>query len=73
MHHHWYDNALLWVVLVPLLAAVGFALSWYLLGVGVGIAHRGYNRLAPGPRVRRTTVPYPVASPRGPYANTWDS
>ena len=39
-------------VLLILGGAVAFVGVWYLLGVGIGIAHRGYNRIAPY-RIRR--------------------
>jgi hypothetical protein len=33
-------------ILFTLGGLIGFILVWYLLGIGIGIAHRGYNRIA---------------------------
>ena len=45
-------------ILFALLGIAGFALAWYLIGLGIGIAHRGYNRIAPY-KVRRVVDPQP--------------
>ena len=72
MHHHWYTNPLFWIVLVPTVWALTFTLSWYLLGLGVGTPHRGYNRLAPRKQVTRAPLAarLPV-SPADRFANAW--
>jgi hypothetical protein len=43
MSHHAALIALLAVILTPTFIGI----NWYLLGLGVGIAHRGYRRTAP--------------------------
>jgi hypothetical protein len=51
------------VTLMVVLAIAGnaaIALFWYLVGIGIGIAHRGYNRVAPY-KVRRV-----IEQPRTP-------
>jgi hypothetical protein len=55
-------------ILIVLGGAVAFTLAWYLLGVGVGIAQRGYNRVAPY-RIKNRVLP-PTAFQRRPY--TWE-
>jgi hypothetical protein len=53
--------------------AVGFVLAWYTLGLGIGIAHRGYRRTRPQlePLINRTyagvrdNVVVPTYNPRG--------
>jgi hypothetical protein len=55
------------IILFILGGAVAFALVWYLLGVGIGIAQRGYNRVAPY-RIQTRVVPPPYR--RGP--RNWD-
>ena len=57
-------------VLLILGGAVAFVGVWYLLGVGIGIAHRGYNRIAPY-RIRRVIKVGGNHLPTRTY--TWES
>jgi hypothetical protein len=65
MTHHSIDVA----ILFAMLGTAGFAAAWYLIGLGIGIAHRGYNRIAPY-KVRRVVEP-PQDPPRPTYS--WKS
>lgn len=65
MNHHTIDE----VVLFILAGAVAFILAWYLLGVGIGIAQRGYNRVAPY-RILTKVVDPPITFQRRP--SSWD-
>jgi hypothetical protein len=56
------------VALTILESAAAFILFWYLLGMGIGIAQRGYNRVAPY-RIK-TRVSQPTVFQRPP--RTWD-
>ena len=56
------------VILLALAGGVAFALVWYLLGFGLGIMQRGYNRTAPA-RIHRVDPPQPPN--RSTY--TWES
>jgi hypothetical protein len=61
-------HSLAWASLFVLGGAVAFVLAWYLLGMGVGLAQRGYNRVAP--YKIQTKVVEPTTFQRDPY--TWE-
>jgi hypothetical protein len=50
--------------------AAAFVMGWYLLGVGIGIAQRGYNRVAPY-RILTRVVPPPIFTLQA-HPSTWD-
>jgi hypothetical protein len=58
-------------VVIPLImkVAIAFVIGWYLLGLGIGIAHRGYNRVAPY-RIRRVIE---VPQVPKPSTHNWPS
>jgi hypothetical protein len=56
-------------ILFALLGTAGFALAWYLIGLGIGIAHRGYNRIAPYTVRRVVEQPQPHVMVRPTH--TW--
>jgi hypothetical protein len=58
------------VILFLLGGSAAFVIAWYLLGVGIGIAHRGYNRIAPY-RIRRVIEVGRNDLPTRTY--TWES
>jgi hypothetical protein len=65
---HSLDLAILFV-----LGGIGaFVAAWYLIGMGIGIAQRGYNRIAPY-RIHTKVVEPPKLNGvhRPPY--TWDN
>jgi hypothetical protein len=62
-------HTLSFVILFILGGVMAFTLFWYLLGVGIGIAQRGYNRVAPY-RIRNQVVDAPTSFQRRPLA--WD-
>jgi hypothetical protein len=43
------NHPLIMLTLFIVGGATTFVLGWYLLGMGIGIAQRGYNRVAPLP------------------------
>jgi hypothetical protein len=56
MHHH--TNAYLYLTLIIIGSIIAWVSWWYILGMGIGIARRGYERLAPNKvRPRQTEVP----------------
>ena len=69
MSHHAVDH----VLLLTLGGTVVFILAWYLLGMGIGIAQRGYNRVAPY-RITTKVEPPPTSYRRSPHSwEDWDS
>lgn len=52
-----------------------FVALWYLLGVGIGIAQRGYNRIAPYRITTKVVEPPKISGVhRPPYTwNDWES
>jgi hypothetical protein len=49
---------------------VAFVVGWYLLGLGIGIAQRGYNRVAPY-TIRNRVVEPPIFTFYG-RPSTWE-
>jgi hypothetical protein len=68
------DHAIGMVLMIILGGATSFVLGWYLLGVGIGIAQRGYNRVAPY-RILTRVVPSPtfLFQARPSTWDDWDS
>jgi hypothetical protein len=56
-------------ILLVMAGTIAFMGAWYLIGVGIGIAHRGYNRIAPYKIRRVVEQPQPHDMVRPTY--TW--
>jgi hypothetical protein len=49
-----------------------FVALWYLIGMGIGIAQRGYNRIAPYRITTKVVEPPPLSGMRRP-PYTWEN
>ena len=77
MHSYSPGIVLLFLALGIIVSTIFFILNWYLLGIGVGIARRGFDRVGRNPRFHKAppALPPPTIArrddPTGRWENAW--